>query len=65
MSLRKVIQKHTKQSITETENTKMPSIITDTVCTADGGATTWKTIYTTLENGNPKVRDVQPIADST
>jgi len=65
MSIWKAMHKHTKQSIAETESTYMSSIFTDTVCTAVGGAIAWQTIYTTMENENPEVRDIWPTADST
>jgi len=65
MSIQKVVQKHTKQSIIETERTEMSSIFTSIVCALDGGATTWQTIYTMLQNENPELRDIQPAADIT
>lgn len=43
----------------------MPSIFIDIICTADGGVTIWQPIYTTLENENPEVTDIQQTADST
>ena len=41
----------------------MLSTISDTVFTVDGGATTWKAIYTILKNEKPEVVEVKATAD--
>ena len=41
----------------------MAPIVSDTVCTADGGATKWQVIYTILEDEEPEVVEVTTNAD--
>jgi hypothetical protein len=65
MSLRKVMQKQKKQSIVESEFTEMAPIFSDTVCSADGGATTWEVIYNRLEDERPKITVTRATTDST
>ena len=63
MSIHKVIQKHDKQFFAEFEQTRMAPIVSDTVCTVDGGDTKWQVIYTILEDKEPKVVEVMATAD--
>ena len=58
-----MIQKHNKQIVAKLEQTELSPIVSDTVCTVDGGATKWKFIYTILEDKEPKVMEVTMIAD--
>lgn len=64
MSLRKVMQKQKKKSITESEVSKMLPIFADTLCSADGGGTTWEVIYNRLEDERPKINVTKETTDS-
>jgi len=44
------MQKQKKESISESEVSKMSPIFADTVCSDDGGAMAWKVIYNRLED---------------
>lgn len=65
MSLRKVMQKQKKQSITESELSEMSPIFTDTICSADGGTKAWEVIYNRLEDKRPKIIVIKVMTDST
>ena len=41
----------------------MSPIVSDTVYTADGGATKWQVIYTILEDEEPEIVEVTVTAD--
>ena len=63
MSIHKVMQKHDKQTIAEFECTEMSSTFTDIICTANGGVTTWKAIYTILKDEKAEVMEVKATID--
>lgn len=65
ISLRKVMHKQSKQTIVESEFTKMAPIFTDTFFDAVGGATTWEVIYNRLEDEYHKIIVTKATTDST
>lgn len=42
----------------------MAPIFSDTVCSSDGGATTWEVIYNRLEDERPKITITRATTDS-
>ena len=64
MSLRKVMQKQKKQSITDSGVSEMSPIFFDIVCSANGGVTTWEVIYNRLEDKRPKITVIKATNDS-
>jgi len=58
------MQKQKKQSITKSGLSEISPIFSDTVCTADGGATAWDVIYSRLEDEHPKIIVVKAMDDS-
>jgi len=53
-----------KMSIAETELIEMSPIFSNTVCNADGGATSWEVIYNRLEDEHPKITITRATTDS-
>jgi len=65
MSLRKIMQKQSKQTIVESEFTEMTPIFSAIVCDATRCATTWDVIYKMLEDEHPKIIVMRATTDST